>query len=146
MFCFVWLLGCLGEGSGRWFCFLKIMLLLILFPGNYTFLLFCFRNGQKKWISLKRLVHLYFCLIVNVGLFCGLRKWFLQGPGYWYTSSKPGTDSKNSCLTLSWGPGLSQHTLCPALNFLCVPEGGWELPSRAPLPFPFRLGPTWGEH
>lgn len=35
-------------------------MLLILFPGNCTFLLFCFRNGQKKWISLKRLVYLLF--------------------------------------------------------------------------------------
>lgn len=112
-------------------------MLLILFPGNCTFLLFYFRNGQKKWISLKRLVHLFFYLRMNVGLSSGLGKWLFRYPVY-----------RSLYHLLDLGCWLSWHWLeklmaalawracwlslvCPShyplllyLTFLCVP-GGW---------------------
>lgn len=69
---------------GGLFCFLNILILLILLPGNCTSLLFCFRNGQKKWISLKRLVHLIFVSLWILASSLGLGKCFLQYLVHWY--------------------------------------------------------------
>lgn len=158
LFCFVfgeffcYLVGGLLSGAGcfvfwkswyYWYSSLEI-----------TFLLFHFRNGQKKWISLKRLVHLYICLYK-----CWPPLWSLDSD---FSSTIQWTD----CSATSWkqgtgwlDTGLKSSSFpwwaCPpnTLSTLLLPSSVYPKAERthvrrAPLPsgFCFWLGSTSGKH
>lgn len=109
---------------GGLFCFLKILILLILLPGNCTSLLFCFRNGQKKWISLKRLVHLIFVSLWILASSLGLGKCFLQYLVHWYHFLAAGCQVIRHWL----GKLLSSFFLVGVLDVCCLPLLVYSLP------------------
>lgn len=81
---FVWLICCFGWGGRGYFVFWKSW--FCWYSAWKTVLLYCFvfRNGQKKWISLKRLVHLIFVSLWILASSLGLGKSFLQYLVHWY--------------------------------------------------------------
>lgn len=121
-----------------------------------TVLFCCFRNGQKKWIILKRLVHLYFCFVMNVGLFGGA--WKMVSPVYWllyhlleagYWIIKHWLEKLLSSPLLVGMPSHYTWTyvlFTPLLPLSAYLNTDRPCVRRAPLPAGFWLSFTSGEH